>query len=114
VEDVAPSTFDVSMLKSCSFRKDGEPPISGDEVRKRAIQFRGNLGLADGKRMLAEQDKISAELQEYCISLPGTVLRDSDDYLHVPCLRFFDGHWVLDFFWLGGDWPDYVRFACSE
>lgn len=114
VEDVAPSTFDVSELKPVSFLKPGESSIGGEEMRKRAIEFKGNLGLADGKRLLAEQDKIPVEFREFYITLPGTVLRDSDGILRVPYLRFNVGRWVLDFLWLGDDWHDDDRFACCE
>ncbi|MBI4992601.1 MAG: hypothetical protein HZC26_00470 [Candidatus Magasanikbacteria bacterium] len=39
VEDVEPSAFDVAKLRPCSFLKDGELPIGGDEMRKRAVKY---------------------------------------------------------------------------
>ncbi len=114
VEDVAPSTFDVSKLKPASFLKQGESSIGGEEMRKRAIEFKGNLGLADGKRLLAEQEKIPAEFRKFYISLPGTVLRASGGGLCVPDLYFDGGRWVLGFSWIDGDWFDFARFACCE
>jgi len=115
VEDVAPTAFADIKLKPVSFLKQGESSISGDEMRKRAVEFKGNLGLADGKRMLAEHDKIPAEFRDFYILLPGTVLRDSGDDLSVPYLDFDDGSWVLDFRWLDLlDWDDDGRFARCE
>lgn len=113
-EDVAPSSFDVSKLKLVAFLKKGESAIGGVEMRKRAIELKGNLGLADGQRLLAEQDKIPVEFRDYYIVLSGTVLRGSGGDLDVPCLAFFDGRWVLDFFWLDDGWHGLVRFACCE
>lgn len=114
VEDVAPSAFDISKLKPVSFLKSGESSIGGEEMRRRAVKFKANLGLADGKRMLVEQDKIPAEFRDFYIVLSGTVLRDSDGYLRVPDLYFLGGRWVLDFNWLGSGWLDSGRFARCE
>ena len=114
MEDVAPSTFDVGKLTLRSFLKQGESPIGGDEMRKRAVELKGNLGLTDGKRMLAEQDKIPVEFREFYIPLPGTVLRDSGGDLFVPYLYFHGVRWVLDFGWIGLDWYGLDRFACCE
>jgi len=114
VEDVAPTAFDISKLKPVPFLKQGESEISGEEMRKRAVEFNGNLGLADGQRMLAEQDKIPAEFRDYYIVLSGTVLRDSGGSLSVPFLYFNGGRWVLDFCWLDGVWGGLGRFARCE
>jgi len=46
VKDIAaPSQFDISQLKPRSPLKDGESRISGEEMRRRAVEFKGNLGL---------------------------------------------------------------------
>ncbi len=115
VEDVAPSDqLDISKLKPRSFLKNGEKYITREEMRKRAVEFKGNLGLCDGKRMLAEQDKIPKEFRNFNISLPGTVLSDSSGLLYVPCLCYRGGRWYLDFCYIGIDWYGRDRFACSE
>lgn len=116
LEDIAPSQFDTNKLKPRSFLKtsDKKGYISGEEMRQRAVEFKGNLGLVDGKRMLAEQDKIPKEFRDFCIPLPGTLLRDSGGRLFVPCLRFGGRRWVLIFGWLGLGWRDGDRLACSE
>ena len=114
-QNVAPSQFDISKLKPCSFLKKDESIISGPEMRRRAVQFKGNLGLCDGKRMLAEQDKIPKEFRDFYILLPGTLLRDPDGYLYVPRLYFLGGRWRLLFRWLnyGYGWDDCRCLACS-
>lgn len=117
VEDVEPTPdLDISKLKPRSFFKDSDKNgyISGEEMRKRAQEFKGNLGLSDGKRMLAEQDKIPPEFRSY-IPLPGALVRDSDGKLRVPCLGWsYDHRWVLYFDFLSNDWFESDHFACNE
>ena len=114
LEDVAPSQFDVGKLKPRSFLHGNESSISSEEMRKRARQFKANLGLLDGKRLLAEQDKIPPEFRGFYIPLPDTLLRGSDGSVHVPDLYFHGDRWYLSFRWLGRDWDGRGRFACSE
>ncbi len=115
IEDVVPSTtLDVSKLKFRSFLKDGELWVNGKVLRKRAVELKGNLGLTDAKRFLAEQGKIPAKPRDFYIVFPGTVLRDFVGRLRVPYLDFHGGRWVLDFNWLVGGWVDGGHLACSE
>ncbi|MDD2758256.1 MAG: hypothetical protein PHD72_02680 [Patescibacteria group bacterium] len=90
VEDVAPSDFDVSKLVPINFIKNSDKicsyGISGELLRKRAVKSGSNLGLADGKRILAEPDKLSAEFRYYIVPLPGTVLQDKFGRLHIAVL----------------------------
>ena len=113
-QDVAPSQFDVGKLKPRSFLRGRESLIGGEEMRKRAPQFKANIGLSDGKRLLAEQDKIPPEFRGFYIPLPDTLLRGSDGSVHVPDLYFHGARWYLSFRWLGRDWDGRGRFACSE
>lgn len=117
VEDVAPSlTPDkVSKLKSRWLRKKGEMSISGPEMLERAVKFRANWGLVDGKQMLIDNGKRipRAEFGAFGVLLPGTILSNSDGYSWVACLKFFDGSWILDFEGLNsGVWTGAGRFAC--
>ncbi|OGH88749.1 MAG: hypothetical protein A3J93_01505 [Candidatus Magasanikbacteria bacterium RIFOXYC2_FULL_42_28] len=114
VEDVVASQFDVASLRPRAFLKAGESGIAGDEMRRRAVSMGANLGLADGQRILAEQDKLSAEFRGFYIPLAGTVLCDSDGLRRVACLRWHGDRWVLRFSWLGCDWRGGARFACRE
>lgn len=34
----------------------------------------------------------------------GTIYRNSDGYLYVRCLYFYEGHWRRDYSWLDGNW----------
>ncbi|OGL68956.1 hypothetical protein A3B21_04425 [Candidatus Uhrbacteria bacterium RIFCSPLOWO2_01_FULL_47_24] len=116
VEDVNPTLdLDISKLVPRSFLKEGEAVISGPEMRTRARELKGNWGLSDGKRMLADKGKlIRAEFHPFYIPLAGTLLRGPGGGLDIPCLDFDGGRWYLYFGWLGHDWDDCGRLACSE
>ena len=108
--------LDVTKLNIKSFLRssDKDGYISGEEMRRRAVELNGNRGLCDAKRLLDEQDKMPKAFRDFYIPLPGTLLRDRGGHLHVPCLLFDGGRWYLGFYWLGRDWRGDGRFACSE
>lgn len=114
VSDVAPSAFQIGDLKFLSFLKKNKNSVTGKTMCQRAVVMKGNLGLADAKRFLAEQEKIPQRLRGLYIVFPGTVLRDSYGRLDVADLRWDRGRWSLRWSWLGGDWSVRDRFACSE
>ena len=115
VEDVNPSLYDVAKLKPTSYLKDGEMWIKSDEMRKRAVEMRGNLGLCDAKRLLANDGKlIPVEFRKFFIPLPGTVLRDAVGGLYVPYLPFDGDRWFLYFSWLARVWIGDCRLASGE
>ncbi len=111
VEDVEPSKFNVSDLEFVSFLEGEEQSVTGEEMRKRAVTLQGNLGLCDGKRMIACQNEIPEDLRSKYIVLPGTVLRYSVGFLLVPCLLWFGDRWILGFRWLVCDWFSLGRLA---
>lgn len=115
-EDVEPSQFKTADLRPVSYLKNGDGGwINTDKMRKRAVELQGNLGLSDGKRIVHEQDELSAEFNGVSyIPLPGTVLRSPDGRLCVPYLYRDGGRLVVFFDWVGCDWRDRGRFACSE
>lgn len=116
VQDVAPKAdLDVSKVDFKSFLQGDESYTSGNEMRKRAIKLKGNLGLSDAKRFLEQQDKIPPEFRgKKYIVFTGTVLRGSDGVFHVAYLDWDGGRWVLGFGWLGGGWSGDGLVACSE
>lgn len=111
VEDVEPSEFNISDLEFVSFLEGEEQYVAGEEMRKRSVALRGNLGLCDAKRLLAGQNEIPEDIRSKYIVLPGTVLRGSDRYLRVPFLYWHGGRWILIFFWLDYVWYGGYRFA---
>lgn len=104
VEDVEPSEFNISDLEFISFLEGDEQYVAGEEMRKRAVTLRGNLGLCDGKRLLAGQNEIPEDLRSKYIALPGTVLRNPGGSLSVPFLFWCGFRWFMGFFWLEVVW----------
>ena len=92
-KDVYWSSFDIESLKPCTFLRHQERSISGDEMCRRAVRDHCNLGLLDLKRMLTEQEKISTKFRDFEILFPGTLIREKDRVLKIPCLKFFPKHW---------------------
>ncbi len=112
---------DVPLSKGININKLKPQPFlygaSIDEMRKHATKFKGNLGFADGKRMLAEQDKIPVEFRDFYIPLPGTIMRNLFAIsLYLPYLVFYQEGWCLKFIWLGHvgyKWQSRARLASS-
>lgn len=115
-KDVASNVFDMKKIKPVSFLKPGEEDgiDCEEELRKRAIELKGNFGLADGLRMLAEQDKIPVEFRKFTVLLPGTVLLDRHGCAEMPQLFYcVDRGWTLEFSWY--EWGSFDDcFACCE
>lgn len=90
-----------------------------EEMRKCAVKLNANLGLDDGQRMLAEQDKIPVEFRGFDIPLPGTLLCDPSSGLYVMCLLWERNNDQFVWGW-GCYWYSVcrysnsrLRFACS-
>jgi len=109
--DVEPTVFEVSDLEFIPFLNEGDDPINGDLMREHALTLKANLGLADGKKLLAQQDKIPVELRGKWIALTGTVLCDRDAKRHVAYLGWNDDRWYLSFCWLVHGWDSNNRLA---
>lgn len=110
-QDVAPTEFKVSDLELVSFMKSSKSCVSGKVMRKRAINLKANLGLADAKYILDHQAEIPVEFRNKRIVFPGTLLCTPDGNLHVACLFWHDGRWCLLFYRLAFDWRDHDRLA---
>lgn len=111
VEDVEPTLKSASDLAIVPFLDEGEPPISGEEMRKRAVVRKANLGLVDLKVALDDQAKISAELQPYYIVFSGTLLRSSGGDLCVAYFYWGGARWVVRFDRVVDDWLGVGRLA---
>jgi len=114
VEDVAPTDFQVGDLEFISFLEGNETSVGSETMRSRAVVLKANLGLADGKRILAEQEKIPVELRGCIIVLPGTVLRSPDGCLRVADLYWNGNRWCLFHHWIVSDWGGRDRLARNK
>lgn len=107
VEDVGPSTFDARNITPSSFLYEDEWVIDGQEMRRRAVIYHGNLGLADAEYLGKHNADIPAIFWGHYIVFPGTVLQSSfHDQLYVPVLIPYgnrDG-WSLYFTRLDKNW----------
>lgn len=113
VEDVEPTPdLKVEELEFISFLEQGESYVGGEVMRGRAKKLGANLGLADGKRILEQEDKIPVELHgQIVIVLLGTVLTDADGVPRVACFRWNGNRWCLCWYWLDGGWDGSYRLA---
>lgn len=111
IADVPPSEFDVSDLEFVPYLKEDEGPISSPEMRQRALEFRGNLGLVDVKRIHDHQGEIPQDFRGNHVVFPGTVLRHPDGGLYVMCLGSEFHDYFLRFVDLDVKWGKEGRFA---
>jgi len=103
VEDVEPSQLKGKTLEMVSFLK-GEDYVNGDAMKKRAVELKANLGLADAKYLLNHQNEIPVEFRDNVLVCAGTVLRSPGGRLCVACLGWGVDRWYLGFGWLDSDW----------
>ncbi len=83
--------------------KDGESPVSGDELLRRALQLGSNLGQRDGENEKLTAS-IPAELRPYYIPLTGTVWVFRESRKRYLTYLFWAGRrWVIDLLYLGDD-----------
>lgn len=107
--DVEPLTGELD-LDVVSFTKEGETPISGEEMIKRSIQLGGHHSQRDAEKLLKENAKIPKEFRNFHLVFTGTVWfgrRTRERY--VPYL-----HWKVDRCYmhlsgLGNAWYPRVR-----
>ncbi len=89
VENVKPSKFEINELELVSFLEKGEDEVVGEEMRRRAVRLRANLGLDDAKFVLDHQAEILVGFRGKFLLFPGTLF----DCLHIICLFWKDGEW---------------------
>lgn len=98
-------------IEGISFLKGKEPCINGEEMARRAVTLDANLGQEDAEYLLEHQDEIPAELRGLYLVFPGTKWRDADGCRRVPFLSWYDGQWILYFYWLDYVWNSYDRLV---
>ncbi|MFA5128472.1 MAG: hypothetical protein WC445_00740 [Patescibacteria group bacterium] len=112
VEDVEPTLKSVGDLEFLSFLREGEFAVDGKTMRRRAVEAKANLGLADLKLVLAHRAEIPEEMRKFYLVFPGTVLRYMvNTALNVAGLRWHGGLWVVSFRWLDDEWRDRDRLV---
>jgi len=110
VEDVSePATIVIADLEVISFLREGEGSVSGDVMRKRAVELGVNFGQRHAEFLLEHQGEIPRNWRDYYLVSPGTVWRDSGGGFFMPFLRWLGRRWVLGFHWLGDDWSSNGR-----
>lgn len=103
--DVPLSSFEVKSLFPGIFLQGSESWIAGKVLRQRAIDMGGNLGVADGQYIIANQKDLDDEFRYYHILLPGTVLCDPHGLRMIAYLSWCDDKWEMEFNCLEYDWP---------
>ena len=79
----------------------GEAFVKGEKMLKRARKLGHQASQHDAELMLANQEKIPAELRPYTLVFTGTGWQVSSGNRGVAVLRFIGGQWRLLFGWLG-------------
>ena len=111
VETNKPLVMNFKKLELVSFLKDKEESITGEEMRKRAVELKANLGQVEAEWLEEHQDKIPESWRNSYLVLPATLWRDSGGHLRVPYLYWFGERWGLSWRWLENDWYSFVRLV---
>ncbi len=93
-------SFDLSQgIKLVPFLRDGEKSCSSEQIRERAVELNANLGLwhAEFLRIRVGLLPNNWEWRRYFILFAGTLLRNRDGRLFIPCLYLNDTGWTLLF-----------------
>ncbi len=109
-----PKEFSIKDLQLVPFLRGGESYINGEEMVRRAIKMKCNLGQQHAEYLLANQDQIPTEFRKHYLVFPGTVWQFQDGYRSVPCLRWRGDRWFLNFDWLDFDWLGRVRLLSAR
>jgi len=105
VEDVSsPAGIVIANLEIVSFLREGEESVSGEVMRKRAVEMGANLGQRHAEFLLEHQEEIPKEFRKFYLVFSGTLWRDASGGLGVPYLHWLGVRWVLGFSWLEFVW----------
>ncbi|MEK7540135.1 MAG: hypothetical protein AAB558_02715 [Patescibacteria group bacterium] len=86
-----------SVLELAGFLLLGEEYVNGRVMRYRSLEMGGRTGQHHAERMLVQVEAIPTEWREFYLAFPDTLWRRPGRCLFVPCLRWRDGRWVLNF-----------------
>lgn len=121
LEDVGITFFKTSTLQAVPFLADGEPEVSGPEMRRRALEKYADVGFVDLMRILAEQEDIPVELRPWDLVCTGTRMCDPDGSHSLAVLRWCkdesispknnEEKWRLRIYWLGCTWGSRYRLV---
>ncbi len=112
VKDVVPTLKSASDLDIVPvLESDDNASVLGEEMRRRAVAKKANLGLADLKVAMDDKTEILAEARPYCIVFSGTLLRRPDGGLFVACLSWGDDRWVVRFIDFAVGWGNNDRLV---
>ena len=114
VENIDEEPVPISELELVSFLRRGESYVSGKTMRERAWKQRASLGQRQAEYLLARQKEIPSEWRDFYLVFPGTVWRDRDGGLDVPCLHWLGDGWDLSFSWLEDDWHSGARLVSRK
>jgi hypothetical protein len=103
--------FEPNQLELVSFLRERESWVSGEELMRRAVELKANLGQRQAEYLLKHQEQIPKEWRQYYIVFTGTTWRGRRGCRGVPCLYCFAGRWRLRFHWLGGGFLSYDRLV---
>lgn len=112
-QDVAPGNFDIADLRPRSYvSQPGGCHVDGQELRRLAVDWNANRGLADGKRMIAEARQLSSLFQSHYIPLPGTLLHRPGGLVQIAYIYPRAGCYAVGLLTLDRYWFRDGRLAC--
>ncbi len=112
LSDVEPTKFQIKDLEFISVLEEGEEPIDGESMCRRAVKLKANFGLRDSKYLLEHQEEIPAKLRgKKYILLPRTILSVPSGGLRVPGLSWLGNRLIPRFYWLVNGFNSRAYFA---
>jgi hypothetical protein len=95
ISDIKPLVGDVELGPIIPFFNEGESPISGKQMIKKALKFKARLGQRDGENIIRQQKLIPYELRKYTFPLTGTIWQGRFERLYICYIAYSEGEWRL-------------------
>lgn len=111
LEDVEPTVVDAAKLELVAFLREDESSTNGEELARRAIELKANLGQRDAERLLESQHLIPVGWRGNTLVFPGTKWRHPDGYRLVLYLDWRGEQWRPNFSRLELAWLPYDRLV---